>query len=88
MSRTIELPEDVYQNLEKAARERGMTAGDWIASILPIDRDSSEKHRLHEVLRSLVGAIDSTDETGTGYPPTVISDLVSEKLQKQGLRTP
>jgi hypothetical protein len=88
LTRTVELPEGVYQNLEKVARERGMTAGDWIASILPADQDSFEKRRLHEVLQSLVGAIDNTEEPRIGYPPTPMSDLVSEKLEKQDLRRP
>jgi len=88
LSRTIELPESVYENLEKVARERGMTAGDWIASILPNDQNSAQKRRLREVLLGLVGALDSTDEPMIGYPPTPISDLVCEKLEKQGLRTP
>jgi predicted CopG family antitoxin len=88
MARTIELPEDVYENLEKAARERGMTASDWIASVVPGDQDSSNQRSLHEVLQSLVGAIDSSEEPTTGYAPTAISELVLEKLQKQGLRRP
>jgi hypothetical protein len=88
LTRTIELPESDYQDLEQVARERGMSAGDWIASVLPADHDPSEKHGLHEVLRGLVGAINSTDQPRTEYPPTAISDLVCEEMEKQGLRTP
>ena len=87
-NRTIELPENVYEGLEKAARERGMTTADWIASILPIDRDAPEQQRLHRVLNDLVGSIDSSEEPRCGNPPTPFSGLVSEKLEKQGLRRP
>src|ERR1022692_4485952 len=86
VNRTIELPENVYQGLETAARERGMTAADWIASILPNDQDASEQQRLHRALNDLVGAIESSEEPHRGNPPTPFSGLVSEKMEKQGLR--
>jgi hypothetical protein len=88
VNRTIELPENVYQGLERAARERGMTTADWIASILPNDQDASEQQRLHKVLNDLVGVIDSSKEPRRGHAPTPFADLVSEKLEKQGLRRP
>jgi putative pyruvate formate lyase activating enzyme len=35
MSRTVELPEDVYAALHEAAKASGMTPADWIAAHLP-----------------------------------------------------
>ena len=86
VNRTIELPEDVYLGLERAARERGMTTADWIASILQSDQDAAEQQRLHKALNELVGAIDSSEEPRRGHAP--LADLVCEKLEKQGLRIP
>jgi hypothetical protein len=84
VARSIELPEEVYENLERAARERGITASDWIASNLPGSQDAAEQDRLHKVLLDLVGTIDSREEPRIDHPQTSVASLVSEKLQKQG----
>jgi hypothetical protein len=36
MSRTVELPDDVYQRLEEEASAAGATPAEWIAARLPV----------------------------------------------------
>jgi predicted DNA-binding ribbon-helix-helix protein len=43
MSKTIELPDELYRDLEKVARERGLTLADWIAGTLPGHSGSMEE---------------------------------------------
>ena len=43
---TIELPDELYQDLERVARERGLTPADWIAAALPGGSGSIEERPL------------------------------------------
>ena len=38
MNRTLELPEDVFENLVRAAEARGLAPAEWIAEKLPKPR--------------------------------------------------
>lgn len=88
MSKAIELPDRVYRDLERAARERGITPADWIAASLPGRCASGEEHSLALLLEGLIGAIDSTGEPRRGGTPSAFGDMVARKLERQGLRRP
>jgi hypothetical protein len=60
MSKTIELPDEVFKDLQKVARERGLSPADWIAATLPGGSGSIEERSLSELLQGLIAAIDST----------------------------
>jgi hypothetical protein len=86
MSKIIELPDELYRDLEKVAREQGLTPADWIAATLP--SRSIDEQPLSELLEGLVGAVDSTNEPRSGHSRTPLSELIARKLEKQGLRRP
>jgi hypothetical protein len=88
MSRTIELPDELYQVLEKAARERGLTPADWIAATLPSNSASIEERPLGELLQGLIAAVDSTTEPRTGGARTPFGELIARKFERQGLHRP
>jgi hypothetical protein len=86
MSRTVELPDDLYRDLERVARERGLTPADWIATTLPGGAGSAAEHPLAELLQGLIGAVDSTEEPRSGQSRTSFGELIARKLEGQGLR--
>ena len=85
MSRTVELPEDIYDELERAARENGLTPAGWIAATLP---GYSTDQPLPVLLEGLIGAIDSTVEPQSAGSQTPLGDLIAQKLERQGFRRP
>ena len=66
MSRIIELPDELYRDLERVARERGLTPVDWIATTLPGGSSVIGQQPLSELLHGLIGAVDSTKERRSG----------------------
>jgi hypothetical protein len=86
MSRTVELPDELYQDLERVARERGLTPADWIATTLPGGAGSVAEQPLSELLQGLIGAVDSTEEPRSGHASTPFGELIARKLEGQGLR--
>jgi hypothetical protein len=59
MSRTLELPDEVYRELETVARDRGLTPADWVAAALPRESGPIDQAPLSRLLDGLIGAIDS-----------------------------
>jgi len=88
MSRTIELPDELYGDLEKAAREQGLTPAGWIAITLRGSSDPIDNRPLPELLEGLIGAVDSSKEAHGGKSRTPVGELIARKLQRQGLRRP
>jgi hypothetical protein len=88
MSRIIELPDELYQDLEKVAQDRGLTPAGWIAATLPCRSGSSKDQLLSDLLHGLIGAIDSTTEPPLGHARTPFGELISKKFKRQGLRIP
>lgn len=86
MSRTIELPDELYRDLERVARERGLTPADWIATTLLGGSGSIEQQPLSELLEELIGAVDSTKEPRSGPARPAFSELIARKFERQGLR--
>ena len=86
MSRTIELPDELYRDLERVARERGLTPADWIATTIPGGAGSIEQQPLSELLQGLIGAVDSTREPRSGQARTPFGELIARKFERQGLR--
>ena len=86
MSRIIELPDELYQDLERGAREQGLTPAGWIATTRPGGAGSIDQRPLPDVLHGLIGAVDSTKEPRTGQARTPFGELIARKFEKQGLR--
>ena len=83
MSRIIELPDEIYESLERAAREQGVTPAGWIASAVP---PLSAKHRLDGLLEGLTGTVNSTDVTPGERHHTPFGEALTRKFREQGLR--
>jgi hypothetical protein len=88
MSRSLELPDELYRDLETAARERGLTPADWIATTLQSRSGSLDEHPLTELLPGLIGAVDSTTEPRSGNRSTAFSELIATKFERQAFRRP
>jgi|HubBroStandDraft_6_1064221.scaffolds.fasta_scaffold453876_2 hypothetical protein len=86
MSRIIELPDDLYRDLESVARDQGLTPADWIAATLPSRSGASGRQELYGLLEGLIGAVDSAKEPWSGEPITAFGELIARKFEKQGLR--
>ena len=86
MDRAIELPEELYCDLERVARERGLTPADWIATALRDHSGRVESRPLSELLQGLIGAVDSTKEPRSGQARTPFGELIARKFERQGLR--
>lgn len=88
MSRTIELSDEIYGDLERAAREVGLTPAGWIASALASASGQADGRLLPELLEGLIGAVDSTNLVQSGSGGTPYSELIAKKFERQGLRRP
>jgi hypothetical protein len=86
MSRTLELPDELYRDLERVAPERGITPADWIATVLPAGSCPAEPQPLSELLNGLIGAVDSTQEPKSDQARTPFGELIAKKFERQGLR--
>ncbi len=86
MSRNLELPEEVFQALEKVAQANGVSPAEWIVGQLPSGYAPREERPLSEAMRSFIGVIDSSEEPHTGYPDTAFTKGLVEKYEKQGLK--
>lgn len=86
MSQTLELPDEVYEALAKAAREGGLTPAEWVAINLHTSDAHTQKRPLPELLNDLIGSVDSTETQSTHQTP--FSTALAEKFRKQGLRIP
>jgi hypothetical protein len=86
MSQTLELPDEVFEALAKAAREGGVTPAEWLAINLRTSDAYSQERPLPELLNNLIGLVDSSETQGTHQ--TAFSIALAEKFRKQGLRIP
>ena len=83
MSRIIELPDDIYESLERVAREQGFTPVDWIANAVP---PLPAERPLADLLEGLTGSVNSAEVPAGERRHTAFSELLTQKFQKQGLR--
>ena len=79
------MPDDVYRGLEEAARDRGVSAAEWIAGALSV-RSSVANRPLSETLDGLIGVIDSRTGSPVKRNRTPFSAMIAKKMEKQGLR--
>jgi hypothetical protein len=86
MSRIIELPDELYENLERAAREQGFTLVDWIANAVPATTRSADSRPLIVRLEGLIGLVNSAETPPDERRRTPFSELLSRKFERQGLR--
>ena len=85
MSRTIELPDELYRNLERTARENGLTPEGWIGATLTANSGSPEERPLSESLKDLLGVVNSAEDPPSGRTRTPFGELVAAKLESQRL---
>lgn len=88
MSRTIELPDEVYRDLETVAVERGISIADCISEFLPKHSEPVSGQNLLDLLGDAVGSVESSAVPENDRVHTPYSDLLAEKFRKQGLRIP
>ena len=87
MSRSIELPDRLYQDLEREAQERGLSVADWIGAHVPSSSSTAGRPLLN-LLDGLLGAVDSTQEPRNSSARTPLSEMMARKFEKQGLHRP
>jgi hypothetical protein len=83
MSRIIELPDDIYESLERVAREQGVTPVGWIANAVP---PLAAERPLADFLEGLTGTVNSAEVTPGERRYTPFGEVLTRKFQKQGLR--
>jgi hypothetical protein len=82
MSRTIELTDETYAALARAAESRGLSVAELLETSF---RSASLEHvRLSDLVQGLIGTIDSRE--GDRGEHTPFPELVARKLARQGLR--
>jgi hypothetical protein len=86
MSQTLELPDEVFEALAKAARDGGVTPAEWLAINLHASDAYTQERPLQELWNDLIGSVDSTETKNTHQ--TAFSTVLAEKFRKQGLRIP
>src|SRR5579863_1991267 len=86
MGKIIELPDELYRDLERVARERGLTPAGWIATTLSGGSDAVSEQPLSELLRDLIGSVDSSKEPGSAPVRMPFIESIARKFEKQGLR--
>ncbi len=88
MSRNIELPDDLYRDLEKVAQEQGLSVAGWIAATIPGCPGPIADQTVSELLQGLIGAVDSTKEPRSHPTRTGFAELIARKFERQGLKRP
>ncbi len=83
MSQSLELPTELFEALQKTAEANGMSPVEWIASTLPALPPKQEG-----LWEGLLGVIDSRDGLENSVPHTPFGDLITAKLEKQGITKP
>jgi hypothetical protein len=62
MSRTLEIPDELYERLEKAAAEIGKTPQEWLDAYLPSLEDLEPppaEGTLYDQVKDLIGCVNS-----------------------------
>lgn len=85
MAYQLELPNEVYDKLQKAAERDGVSPADWIDARLS---DSSRKQPSRQALARYIGGFDSSQEMPDPKYRTEFGKIVAEKLRKGGLDIP
>ena len=79
------MPDELYRDLERVARERGLTPADWIATTLPGGSGSIGQKPLSVSLQGLIGIVDSANEPQS-RARTSYGERIARKFERQGLR--
>lgn len=81
----LELSDEVYRKLQRAADIEGLTPEEWIGVRLPAV--ATEERSLAESLKGLVGIVDSRTDPPYRARRTAIGDYIADKFVKQGIGT-
>lgn len=96
MAHQVELSDHVYQKIQQAAEQQGITPSEWIEAAflqtnVPTTTDketiTSEQY-LGDVLQGIVGSFDSSKEQYDNRRVNPMAEMVADKLQKQGVEIP
>lgn len=82
----LELSDEVYRKLQKAAETERVSSEEWIDARLP--RTPTDERPLSKVLKGLVGVADSRTDLPHNPRRSTVCDLIAEKFAKQGILTP
>lgn len=85
MTYKLELSEELYQRLQEAADDEGVSPSDWIGARLPSFSGCLPERN---TLARYLGGFDSSLETKDPRYCDEFGDIVAEKLRKQGLEIP
>jgi hypothetical protein len=96
MAHQVQLPDHVYQIIQREAEKEGLTPAEWIAAAVaraatPISPDQATaagERPLRDVLEGLVGSFNSSKENYEEREVSPMAEMVAEQLQKQGIEAP
>jgi hypothetical protein len=86
MSKTTELPDEVFRDLEKVAGERGLTPADWIATALPVGSGAMERQPPFDYAPGTYWRCGQHEGGHSGKARSIFGELIARKLEKQGIR--
>src|SRR5437773_1045926 len=88
MAHVLELPEDVYERLQRVAEKEGVTPVEWIEATISRHASSTESEILAGALAPFIGTVDSSTTKPDPRYRSDFGDLVDRKFAKQGFKPP
>lgn len=90
MAQNLQLPDQVFKDLQALAEAGNVTPEEWIAAKVSEERPKEinvlSPQPLPELLDGLIGMIDSGEAPHTGHPDMLFTKGLVEKYEKQGLK--
>jgi hypothetical protein len=78
MTHVLELSDETYQRLQRAAENEGVTPVEWLEATKSVA----------EALTRYIGSVDSRTHTPDAKYRSEFGDIVDEKMAKQGSKPP
>jgi hypothetical protein len=82
MSKTLELPDEVYSALKQAAQKRGTSPEEWIADQL--ERCESEPKTLYDLMKDKIGGVHSGGKERIAENASEIFGEILEGKRREG----
>lgn len=91
MAHAVELSDEAFQKLKRAAEREGVTPAEWLEATISRESASNPPARPKNVAAAFapyVISVDSSKQTPHPKYRSPFGDIVDEKLAKQGFKRP
>ena len=89
MAQNLQLSDEVYDDLKKLAEASSVTPEEWVRAKVSAEIPKEFKERpLREALEGHVGVLDSSGNPDAQYRKEAFGEIVTKKLEKQGIKKP